>query len=82
MRVRQWSRKSGSTITSVPPISLREKLGENLSVLLLAALQSSAKRVVVKRAANAGYLGDIKPDLELSGSQARFDIYLLKPAKA
>ncbi|TXI07875.1 MAG: hypothetical protein E6Q76_07985 [Rhizobium sp.] len=50
--------------------------------LLLAALQSSAKRVVVKRAANAGYLGDIKPDLDLSGSQARFDIYLIKPAEA
>ncbi len=50
--------------------------------LLAAALKSSAKRVVVKRAANAECLGNIKPDLDLSGSQARFDIYLIKPGKA
>lgn len=50
--------------------------------LLEAALKSNSKRVVVKRAASAGYLGDIKPDLDLGGSQARFDIYLIKPAKA
>ena len=49
--------------------------------LLASALQSRAKRVVVKRAASAECLGNLKPDLDLSGSQARFDIYLIKPAK-
>ena len=46
--------------------------------LLIAARKSSSKRVVVKRAAKAECLGGIKPDLELAGSQARFDIYLKK----
>lgn len=50
--------------------------------LLDAALKSNTKRVVVKRAASAECLGNIKPDLDLSGSQARFDIYLIKPAQA
>ncbi len=46
--------------------------------LLISARNSSSKRVVVKRAAKAECLGSIKPDLELAGSQARFDIYLKK----
>ena len=46
--------------------------------LLIAARNSSAKRIVVKRAAKAECLGGIKPDLEFTGSQARFDIYLKK----
>jgi len=50
--------------------------------LLIAALNSAAKRVVVKRAASAECLGNLKPDLDLSGSQARFDIYLVKPTTA
>ncbi|MES2488704.1 MAG: class I SAM-dependent methyltransferase [Pseudomonadota bacterium] len=46
--------------------------------LLVAARNSNSKRTVVKRAAKAECLGNIKPDLELAGSQARFDIYLKK----
>lgn len=48
------------------------------TALLVAARKSASKRVVVKRAASAKCLGDIKPDLEFAGSQARFDIYLKK----
>lgn len=46
--------------------------------LLVAARNSNSKRVAVKRAAKAEFLGNIKPDLELMGSQARFDIYLIQ----
>ena len=47
--------------------------------LLKAALESGSRRIVVKRASAAPCLGGISPSLELTGSQARFDIYLPDP---
>jgi 16S rRNA (guanine1516-N2)-methyltransferase len=46
------------------------------AALLDAALVSSARRIAVKRGAKAGWLGERKPSLELTGTQARYDIYL------
>lgn len=44
--------------------------------LLDAALASGARRIAVKRGAKAGWLGERKPAHEISGTQARYDIYL------
>lgn len=44
--------------------------------LLSAALASPARRIAVKRAAAAPPLAGRRPDAQLRGSQARFDIYL------
>ena len=44
--------------------------------LLAPALQAARQRVVVKRADKAPWLAQRAPALSLSGSQARFDIYL------
>jgi 16S rRNA (guanine1516-N2)-methyltransferase len=44
--------------------------------LLEPARRAPSKRVVVKRAAKAEWLGGQKPGLSLGSSQARFDIYL------
>jgi len=44
--------------------------------LLQAALASGARRVAIKRDAKAGWLGGLKPAHQLSGTQARYDIYL------
>ncbi len=46
-------------------------------MLLAAALASAARRVAVKRAIGADWLGGVRPDLHLKGTQARYDIYLL-----
>ncbi|MDB5970768.1 MAG: rRNA methyltransferase [Hydrocarboniphaga sp.] len=57
---------------------LRELTGgdADAAALLDAALASPARRVAVKRGAKAGWLGERKPTHELSGTQARYDIYL------
>lgn len=44
--------------------------------LLDPALACARRRVVVKRPAKAPWLAGRKPDLELRGTQARFDVYL------
>lgn len=44
--------------------------------LLTAALRVASKRVVVKRAAKAPHLNDLKPQLTVDGKAIRFDIYL------
>jgi len=46
------------------------------AALLDAALASNTARVAVKRGAKAGWLGERKPAHELTGTQARYDIYL------
>ena len=45
--------------------------------LLHAARNSGAKRIAVKRPAKAPWLGSLKPQGVLEGTQARFDLYLL-----
>jgi 16S rRNA (guanine1516-N2)-methyltransferase len=47
--------------------------------LLLKALQSAQKRVVVKRPRIAGFLEERKPSFQLLGSSSRFDVYLTQP---
>lgn len=44
--------------------------------LLLAALAAPARRIVVKRPLKAPWLAGHKPDIEMRGTQARFDVYL------
>ena len=44
--------------------------------LLAAALAAARQRVVVKRPAKAPWMAGRKPNLQLIGTQARFDIYL------
>lgn len=57
---------------------LRDLTGgdDDAAGLLDAALASPARRVAVKRGAKAGWLAERKPSHELSGTQARYDIYL------
>lgn len=57
---------------------LRELSGgdEDSDSLLGAALANARQRVVVKRPVKAPPLADRKPSLALTGTQARFDIYL------
>lgn len=52
---------------------------DDAALLLQAALASGAKRIAVKRSASARWLGEIKPNVELPGTQARYDIYLPNP---
>lgn len=56
----------------------QDLVGEDLDAveLLEAALDSGAKRVVVKRPRIAEYLGGHKPSHELAGKRNRFDVYL------
>lgn len=49
--------------------------------LLDPALACARKRVVVKRPAKAPWLGARKPSMEMKGTQARYDVYLI-PVKA
>ena len=53
-------------------------LGPDLDAdgLLAPARQLAKKRVVVKRPANAPYLAECKPSIEMKGKANRFDIYL------
>lgn len=44
--------------------------------LLLAALATPARRVVVKRSAHAPWLADRRPQAQIHGTQTRFDLYL------
>ena len=62
---------------------LRELSGGDLDAddLLEAALRAHPGRVVVKRPRSAPALGGRAPSFALSGTQARFDIYLPAPAK-
>lgn len=46
-------------------------------VLLSPALACARRRVVVKRPAKAPWLAGQKPALEMKGSQARYDVYLI-----
>ncbi len=57
---------------------LRELTGgdADADALLLPALAVSQRRVVVKRPSHAPHLDNRKPDFQLSGTQARYDIYL------
>ena len=57
---------------------LRELTGgdADADALLDAALASSARRIAVKRGAKAEWLGARKPAHEVSGTQARYDVYL------
>lgn len=48
--------------------------------LLQPALACSRRRVVVKRPAKAPWLAGRKPSLEIKGTQARYDVYLIAPA--
>lgn len=56
---------------------LQKIVGSDLDAeeLLQLALQKAKKRVVVKRSKLAPNLGSTKPDLQLTGSSSRFDIY-------
>lgn len=45
--------------------------------LLSPALACARKRVVVKRPAKAPWLAKRKPSLEMAGTQARYDVYLI-----
>ncbi len=57
---------------------LRELTGgdADADALLLPALASAARRVVVKRPSKAPPLGGIAPSLQFDGTQLRFDVYL------
>lgn len=48
--------------------------------LLAAALTAARQRVVVKRPLRAPPLGGTPPALQMSGTQARFDVYLIAPS--
>lgn len=50
---------------------------EDADALLAPALALAVKRVVVKRPADAPYLANQKPQIEMQGKANRFDIYLI-----
>ncbi|MBI2384129.1 MAG: class I SAM-dependent methyltransferase [Gammaproteobacteria bacterium] len=60
---------------------LRELTGgdPDADALLEPALAAGPRRVVVKRPLKAPWLARRKPDLELKGTQARFDVYVPAP---
>jgi 16S rRNA (guanine1516-N2)-methyltransferase len=51
---------------------------EDAAELLGLGLQIAKYRVVVKRSAAAGYLGEIAPSYSREGKTTRFDIYALQ----
>ncbi|TJY62154.1 hypothetical protein E4T66_07965 [Sinimarinibacterium sp. CAU 1509] len=57
---------------------LRELIGgdDDADALLGPALRAARRRVVVKRPMDAPFLADCKPAFQLSGKQARYDVYL------
>lgn len=60
---------------------LRELAGDDLDAAqLLIHARTLAPRVAVKRPAKAVWLGGIRPDGVIEGTQARFDLYLRPPA--
>lgn len=64
------------------PMQLMQMLLSDVSEekdLLTDAIRVASKRVVVKRAAKAPYLNDLKPQLTVDGKAIRFDIYLCQP---
>ncbi|MFA5940295.1 MAG: class I SAM-dependent methyltransferase [Sinimarinibacterium sp.] len=64
---------------------LRELSGADVDAdtLLAPALAACRQRVVVKRPVHAPCLGGRKPDFQLTGTQARYDVYIpASPASA
>ena len=51
-------------------------LDQRMAGLLDLARSRSRHRVVVKRPARSGFLGDRKPAFSIAGKSTRFDIYL------
>jgi 16S rRNA (guanine1516-N2)-methyltransferase len=62
---------------------LRQLVGadEDAAELLEHALACARRRVVVKRPAHAALLGGRAPQLRLTGTSTRFDVYLVAPAR-
>ena len=48
---------------------------EDAAELLPLALERARYRLVIKRSASAGYLGDVRPSYSLEGKSTRFDIF-------
>lgn len=68
----------GSALPSRELQLLRELAGDDLDAdgLLSPALANARQRVAVKRPLGASFLAGREPSLQLTGTQARFDIYL------
>lgn len=62
---------------------LRELIGDSdtdADALLVPALAAARRRVVVKRPMHAPFLAGRRPDFQLAGTQARYDVYTPPPS--